>query len=150
MSLGIAQKASSCLWLGYLFLFTWSTSSPHMALTATEKPTRHFTSEIEDDFVSCMTQQLHLSKETRLSFDQSANPTNNRLLFKLLVIPGCQNDLRKDDPWSRSSLNTEYTCSGEGIGDYLPISTLVCYKSIGHKVQLHLSTPCFLHYIFKF
>lgn len=69
-----------------------------MALTATVKPTRLFTSEIEDNFVSNMTKQSHLSKETSLSFDASANPTNNRLLFSLPVIPGCQNDLGKGDP----------------------------------------------------
>lgn len=84
--------------LSWSSVVTWSTRSPHMALTATEKLTRLFTSEIEDNVASHVTQQLHLSKETSFSFDASANPTNNRLLFKRPDIPGCQNDLHKDDP----------------------------------------------------
>lgn len=84
--------------LSWPSVVTWSPRSPRMALTATVKPTRLFTSEIEDNFVSNMTQLLHFYKATSLSFDARANPTDNRLLFKLPVIPGCQNDLHKSDP----------------------------------------------------
>lgn len=65
----------------------WSTSSPHMALAATEKPTRLFTSEVEDNFVSNMTQQLHLSKETSLSFDASAKSCYQQASFQTSSYP---------------------------------------------------------------
>lgn len=103
----------------------WCPSAGHM-LTATAKPTRHFTSEIEYNFVSNMFQQLQLQKrQDSLLIQVQILPTTG--FFP--NFPGCQNDLYKDDASSRSSLSIEYTCSGVGIGDYLPISTLACYKS---------------------
>lgn len=51
---------------------------------------------------------------TRCSFDTSGE-TMTRCLFKLPVIPGCQNDLYEGGASSCSSLSTEYTCSGVGI-----------------------------------
>lgn len=103
------------------------------------KPSRLFTSEIEYNFVSNRSQQL---QETRLSFDTSTNQTNNRLLFRLPVIPGCQND----DASSRSRSSTEYTCSGAGMGDYLPVSTKACHKSNRHNMCLYLYQK---HYLLK-
>lgn len=104
--------------LTWFSVVSWSQSSPHVALTAIEEPTRLWTSEIEDNFMFSLT-----------------HPPNKRFLFKLPVVPGCQNDLHRDDPWSRSCLSTENTCSGVGMGYYLPISTLACNKSIRHMIK---------------
>lgn len=110
------------------------TFSSHGTDSHRETKTDFFTSEIEDNFLSNMTQQndSYQKRQDSLLMQQHAS-------FKPPVIPGCQNDLHKDDPWSRSSLSTEYTCSGVGMGDYLPISTLACYQSIRREIQVHLS-----------